>query len=410
MRALRLLAMVALAAGASAALAQAGNPVPTPPEVKEQRRTSNPADYQRESVWKRRAETEQERREALEKEFQKLRDSVGQPAPETPGAAPGATSGAPAAVAVPGSNAAGAGAAPGAPAGGGLTGAASSGASLGLDAVPLKLDTQSPVPPPGPGAKQLKRGVKKAIITTPAAGEEAPPPEAQPQVFAVSPAAMQLAAQGLETAVPLGSYVKARVLTGVEANSQDAYPILLQLDYAFVGPNHTRIDLSHCFVIAKAKANLSTERVMGETQEISCVRRDKEIVTRVAKGYVAGEDSTFGITGQLISHQGQVLVAAVLASLAKSVGEAVALAQTSTEIATGGVGGVATAQNITGNKALYVAGKAVTEPAAMIADWYLNYAKQLVPSIAIGSGRDVWIVLLDTVKVPELDVDDERGM
>jgi hypothetical protein len=80
------------------------------------------------------------------------------------------------------------------------------------------------------------------------------------------------------------------------------------------------------------------------------------------------------------------------------------MAQTTTTIATGGVGGVATAQNVTGDKLLYYGGKSVAEPASLIANWYLKYAEALVPSIAVGSGRDVWIVLLDTVRVPELDV------
>jgi hypothetical protein len=160
-------------------------------------------------------------------------------------------------------------------------------------------------------------------------------------------------------------------------------------------------------MVAKAKANLSTERVLGETQDLSCVRQNNEVVTRKAKGYVAGEDSTFGVAGDLISRQGQVLLAAVVASLARSAGEAVSQAQTTTSIVTGGVGGVASAQNVTGDKLAYYGGRAVTEPAAMIANWYLEYAKQLVPSIAVGSGRDVWIVLLDTVRVPELSADQE---
>jgi hypothetical protein len=222
-------------------------------------------------------------------------------------------------------------------------------------------------------------------------------------VFAVT--AALTATRSEDTVVPLGSYVKARVLTGVEANTLEAYPILLQLDYAFVGPNRTRVDLSHCFFIAKAKANLSTERVMAETTQLSCVRDNNEVVTRVAKGYIAGEDSTFGVTGQLISHQGQVLLAAVLASLAKGVGEAVSTAQTSTTVAAGN-GAVATGTNVTGSKLAFVAGKAVTEPATLIANWYLEYAKQLVPSIAVGSGRDVWIVLLDTVQVPPLSAEE----
>jgi len=362
MRALGTLVVMALAFSAGGAAAQQGNPLPVPEETKG-RTTSSTDVYRRESVFKQKYESEADRRRALEDELARLRARVGGPAPVDPAAAQS----------------------PG-------TGSAA--------LAPLQLGT-APVPAPPPKRRRLRKAALQVAAPAPA------PEDDQPLVFAVSPAALAQSGPQAETAVPLGSYVKARVLTGVEANTVDAYPVLLQLDHAFVGPNHTKVDLSHCFVIAKAKANLSTERVMGETTQLSCVRDNDEVVTRPAKGYLAGEDSTFGLTGQLISHQGQVLVTAVLASLAKGVGEAVSIAQTKTEVVAA-EGAVAQASNVS-NKLAFVAGKSVAEPAAMIANWYLEYAKQLVPSIAVGSGRDVWIVLLDTVKVPSLSTDDEGG-
>lgn len=361
------LAFVAGALWAGEASAQQGNPLPVPPESKG-RTTSSPSIYERETVFKKKFEDEAERRRKLEDELQQLRGKVGAPS-APPARPPEATS--------------------------------SDAAAAGLAEAPVRIQAPVAVPPP-----RAKRPAKKAAVQ-PAAMRGETSGGDQPLVFAVSAAALDEAVAGRETAVPLGSYVKARILTGVEANTLEAYPVLLQLDYAFVGPNRTRIDLSHCFMVAKAKANLSTERVLGETQDLSCVRQNNEVVTRKARGYVAGEDSTFGVAGDLISRQGQVLLAAVVASLARSAGEAVSQAQTTTSIVTGGVGGVASAQNVTGDKLAYYGGRAVTEPAAMIANWYLEYAKQLVPSIAVGSGRDVWIVLLDTVRVPELSADQE---
>ncbi|HYX31595.1 MAG TPA: TraB/VirB10 family protein [Oligoflexus sp.] len=257
-----------------------------------------------------------------------------------------------------------------------------------------------------PKPRQKTARPRKVVgIGTSSAGQTAGQFSSKPLVFAVSSMPAQdsqtQAADYATTVIPLGSYVKAKVMTGVEANMLEPYPILLQLDHAFVGPNKTRIDLSHCFMIAKARANLSTERVLGETQEISCVRDNGEAVKRKATGYLAGEDSTFGLAGELISRQGQVLGAAVIASLAKGAGEAVALANTSKEVVSGGFGAVATSEAIK-NKQEFILGRAASEAGGMIAQWYLDYARQLVPSIAIGSGRDVWIVMLDSVPIPAL--------
>ena len=96
------------------------------------------------------------------------------------------------------------------------------------------------------------------------------------------------------TVLPAGSFVKARVVSGVEANTLEPYPVLLQLEYAFTGPNQSKIDLSNCFMIAKARANLSTERVIMETDTLSCVRENGEHFKTSARGYTAGSDSTFG--------------------------------------------------------------------------------------------------------------------
>jgi conjugal transfer pilus assembly protein TraB len=219
------------------------------------------------------------------------------------------------------------------------------------------------------------------------------------QVFGISASRTKDFEEGL-TVLPTGAHVKARIVSGVEANSREPYPVLLQLDYAFTGPNKSTIDLSNCFMIAKAKANLSTERVMMETDRISCVRNDGEHFKREAKGYVAGEDNTFGATGTYISKQGQVLLAAVLASIAKNAGQAIADAQKSTSVL--GADKAAAATNITGNKAAYIGGAAMVDGASMVAQWYLEQAKDLIPSIGVGSGQDVFVIMLDTIEVPAL--------
>ena len=219
------------------------------------------------------------------------------------------------------------------------------------------------------------------------------------QVFGISARLPSGVPEGMSV-LPVGSHVKARIVSGVEANAREPYPVLLQLDYAFTGPNKSRIDLSNCFMVAKAKANLSTERVMMETDSLSCVKEDGEHFKREAKGFVAGEDNTFGATGTYISKQGQVLLAAVLASIAKNAGQAIADAQKSTSIV--GADKAATATNITGNKAAYIGGAAMVDGASMVAQWYLEQAKDLIPSIGVGSGQDVFVIMLDTISVPSL--------
>lgn len=207
------------------------------------------------------------------------------------------------------------------------------------------------------------------------------------------------------TVVPAGSYMKVRILTGVEANARDDIPMLVQADHALVGPNRRRIDLTGCMVVLQVKGDLSTDRVVGKAMKLSCVRDDGEHVSRELNGYLAGEDSTFGVTGQLITRQGRVIAAASVASLAEAAGSAVAAAQETTQVLSSPLGGSAgEVTNVDGNPVAYIAGSSGSAAAGLIANWYLKYADQLLPAIAVGSGRDVWVVLLDSVEVPPLAV------
>ena len=205
------------------------------------------------------------------------------------------------------------------------------------------------------------------------------------------------------TVIPTGAYVKVRVLTGVEATARDELPMLVQADYAMVGPNRTRIDMKGCMLILQVKAELSVDRVVGQAVRMSCIRDDGESVVREVNGYLAGEDSTFGVIGKLITRQGRVLAASAIAALAEGAGDAVSAAQTTTTVVQSPLGGTGeTAKNVDGSMPLFVGGSAVANASENIADWYLKYAEQLLPAIAVGSGRDVWVVLLESVEMPTL--------
>ena len=72
--------------------------------------------------------------------------------------------------------------------------------------------------------------------------------------------------------LPAGSYVKAKILTGVEVPEGKTYPVLMVLDFSYVAPNDNKIDLTGCFMIAKAEGDLSTERVqMQATKKGKCL-------------------------------------------------------------------------------------------------------------------------------------------
>lgn len=197
--------------------------------------------------------------------------------------------------------------------------------------------------------------------------------------------------------LPSGSYVKAKLLTGVEAPEGKAIPVLLQADYAFIGPNKSKVDLSGCFLIAKSTGNLSIERVEMQTTKISCVSRAGNMFERPLSGFIADNtDNSFAVIGEVNSKQDRVAAMAFLSSVVAGISSAVAQAQTGTVTTANG----SSSLEITGDQKKYIAANGASNAASTVTQWYLKHAENLLPTINVGSGQDVWIVVQEPVELP----------
>lgn len=198
--------------------------------------------------------------------------------------------------------------------------------------------------------------------------------------------------------LPAGSYVKAKVLTGVDVPEGKTYPVLMVLDFSYVAPNDHKIDLSGCFMIAKAEGNLSTERVQMQATKMSCVSRKGKMFERDVNGFIADDkDGSFAMKGKVNSKQGRVASMAFLSGIVQGVGQAVQAAQTQQNV--NPLGGSSSV--LTGDSTKYMVAGGAANAAGMVAQWYLQQAQSLSPTVEVGSGRDVWIVMKDKVSLPE---------
>lgn len=198
-------------------------------------------------------------------------------------------------------------------------------------------------------------------------------------------------------ALPAGSYVKAKLMTGIEAPEGKTYPVLLQLDYAYIVPNKHKLDLSGCFMIAKSQGDLSTERVQMQATKLSCVSKDGKMFERDVNGFIADDrDNSFAVIGSVNSKQERVAAMAFLSSIVDGVGKALQQAQSTQQ--TTPLGG---SQSVmTGSQGEFLAAGGASNAASQVTQWYLKQAQNLLPTINVGSGHDVWIVMQDTVKLP----------
>ncbi len=204
------------------------------------------------------------------------------------------------------------------------------------------------------------------------------------------------------TVLPAGSWVRAKLLTGVQANARYPYNVLMQLDYAYTGPNGTKIPLQGCLIIGGAMADLSIERVIISPHTLSCVRDNKQAFQRKIQGFVAGKDSSNGMTGVFDSKQSKVFLAAVLSGVVKGASEAYEIANTETAVVNGALGSQSVTKNFKGKFSELAATRGLGGAAEMTTSWYLEQARALLPTMNVGSGQDLWVIVTDSVNVPDL--------
>jgi hypothetical protein len=197
--------------------------------------------------------------------------------------------------------------------------------------------------------------------------------------------------------LPTGSYVKAKLMTGIEAPEGKTYPVLLQLDYAYIVPNHHKLDLTGCFMIAKSQGDLSTERVQMQATKLSCVSKEGRMFERDVNGFIADDkDNSFAVIGSVNSKQDRVAAMGFLSSIVQGVGQAIQQAQTTQQVTP--LGG--NESMLTGNQMEYIGAGGAANAAGMVTQWYLKQAQNLLPTINVGSGQDIWIVMQEMVKLP----------
>lgn len=178
--------------------------------------------------------------------------------------------------------------------------------------------------------------------------------------------------------LPAGSYVKGKILTGVEVGSK-TLPVLTQLDYAYIAPSNKTIDLKGCFMIMKSQGDLSTEKVELQGKTLSCVNKKDQFFEREINSFVADhKDNSYGVNAELKSNQGRVAMMAFTSSVVERLSEL-----------------------IKGESRNNVAKQGGVDAGSMVAQWYLKHAMGLAPTLKINSSQDVWVVMTTTTKLPK---------
>ena len=202
--------------------------------------------------------------------------------------------------------------------------------------------------------------------------------------------------------LPLGSFVKCTLLTGVYApsNESNPLPVLISVDEAFYGPNNTRIPLKGAFAIGKAIGDVVSKRAIIQIVSLSFVLPDGKVFEHEGNlGYLADEDGHLGIEGQVIYNTGRQLGLNFLSGFLAGGAEALSQAETST--VTGAYG--QTSRNVTGDTGRYAMFSGLANSAQGMSNYYQKQLGTMIPAVKIEAGKKVVFVVQKGVQIEGLE-------
>ena len=204
--------------------------------------------------------------------------------------------------------------------------------------------------------------------------------------------------------LPAGAMIQGVLLNGMDAPSSAAavkqpMPALIRIKHEAILPNYFRADVRECFVLMGGYAVLSSERVMGRTEKMSCVRKDGGVIETPMEGYIVGEDGAVGLRGKLVSKMGGAIARAMAAGLFGGLAGALKPESIPTLDLNPSTGKSQITQPSVGDVFKGGAYDGTSSALGMIAKFYLDMAKEQFPVVEISAGRSVEIVLISGTKL-----------
>lgn len=192
--------------------------------------------------------------------------------------------------------------------------------------------------------------------------------------------------------IPSGSFAKAMLIEGADANAsvtgnESTVPMQLRITGLVEMPNSKTYDATGCFVGLEAWGDVSSERAIVRTRNISCLKDGKTIDMPI-KGHVSFRGKN-GIKGEVVMRNGKILGWAWGAGFVDGIGQGMERASQPA------VGLGATAAYGAGDVLKMGIGGGASKAAQTLSDYYIKRAEQYHPVIPIGAGNEVTVVFQD---------------
>lgn len=200
--------------------------------------------------------------------------------------------------------------------------------------------------------------------------------------------------------IPSGSFAKSMLIEGADTNAsvtgnESTVPMQLRITGKVEMPNSKTYDLTGCFVGLEAWGDVSSERAIVRTRNLSCLKNGQTIDQPIA-GHVSFRGKN-GIRGEVVMRNGKILGWAWGAGFVDGIGQGLERASQPA------VGLGATAAYGAGDVLKMGIGGGSSKAAQTLSDYYIKRAEQYHPVIPIGAGNEVTVVFQDGFQIKTIE-------
>lgn len=202
--------------------------------------------------------------------------------------------------------------------------------------------------------------------------------------------------------VPSGSHAFGRAKFGEEVTAKGEREIVAQLDYAFLGPNESIVEMTGCVVWFTVNSDFHSQKVRGQAKDLTCVSPSGRVFTVAVEGVLVGAAKEYGGTESSLIMRGPAKAAALkfLGDITSAYGNALSTMETTTRAIRAGEDRDSTVSNVTGDKSKFVGGK-VLEANGEFLKYISSFFQAMEPTLALAPGTKIHFVNRYNVEIPK---------
>ncbi|HCB2859849.1 TrbI/VirB10 family protein [Klebsiella aerogenes] len=201
--------------------------------------------------------------------------------------------------------------------------------------------------------------------------------------------------------IPSGSFASAMVIEGADTNAsvsgeESSSPMQFRLTGKVMMPNDEVYDLTGCFVTAAGFGDISSERALVRTTNLSC-KVNGHVIDQTFKGHVSFMGKN-GIHAEPVIRNGKLVGYAFLGGAVDAMGSSIS------EVGSTAVG-IGAANTISGaDVARAGLGGGTASAGKTMSDYYIKRAEQFHPVIPVGAGVKVTVVFQEGFQLEYADI------